>query len=216
LRDINQEDFINKYKEFKNTEKMSQYYGCSTTAIRNYANKIGFDINTIKDYKLSKEDKEFIINAYDSSTSTELAKKFSVSRGMVTKLWYDNNLIGKTMENFNTTEKDIVGQKFGYWRVISKSDKRGTGGCIYYNCICEYDNCGIIKEVLGTSLRQGLTLSCGAHNNISKGNEKIKKILQEENISFEIEKKFETCKSKACLPFDFYVDNKYLIEYDGI
>ena len=216
FRDTKPEDFINKYKELKNTEKMSQYYNCSTTSIRNYANKIGFDINTIKNYKLSKEDKEFIINAYNFMSSNELAEKFQVSRGMITKLWHDFNLTGKVVKNTKTTEKDMIGKKFGYWKVISKSNRRNSGGCIYYNCLCECNNCGIIKEVLGTSLRQGLTLSCGAHNNISKGNEKIKDILQKANIIFEIEKKFETCKDKSYLPFDFYVDNKYLIEYDGI
>lgn len=216
FRNTKPEDFINKYKELKNIEKMAQYYNCSTTSIRNYANKIGFDINTIKNYKLSKEDKEFIINAYSFMSSNELAEKFQVSRGMITKLWYDSNLTGKTIKNTKTTEKNMIGKKFGYWKVIDKSNKRNSSGCIYYNCLCEYNNCGIVKEVLGTSLRQGLTLSCGAHNNISKGNEKIKDILQKANINFEIEKKFETCKDKSYLPFDFYVDNKYLIEYDGI
>ena len=32
---------------------------------------------------------------------------------------------------------------------------------------------------------------------------------------YEIEKKFATCIDQRYLPFDFYVDNKYLIEYDG-
>lgn len=34
-------------------------------------------------------------------------------------------------------------------------------------------------------------------------------------IVFETEKKFETCKDKKILPFDFFVNNEYLIEYDG-
>ena len=216
FRDIKPEDFIKKYQELKNTEKMAQYYNCSATSVRNYANKIGFNFNSIKEYKLSEEDKKFIIDAYNSTSSNQLAEKFQVSRGMITKLWYDNNLVGKIVENPKTTEKDIIGQKFGNWRVLSKSNKRNAGGGIYYNCICECNNCGVIKEVLGSSLRQGLTLSCGAHKNISKGNEKIKKLLQKANIDFEIEKKFETCKDKTYLPFDFYVNNEYLIEYDGI
>lgn len=215
LRNVSPEDFIQKYQELRNTEKMAKYYECSEVAIRNYAKKIEFDIESIKEYKLSKEDKEFIINAYDSMTSNELAEKFQVSRGMITKIWYDNNLKGKIVDNPKTTEIDIIGQTFDYWRVLSKSDKRNAGGSIYYNCICECNNCGIQREVLGTSLRQGLTLSCGAHSNISKGNEKIKEILKEANIPFETEKKFKTCKDKSYLPFDFYVNNKYLIEYDG-
>lgn len=38
------------------------------------------------------------------------------------------------------------------------------------------------------------------------------------NIPFETEKTFKTCKffdTNALARFDFYIDNKYLIEYDG-
>jgi hypothetical protein len=45
----------------------------------------------------------------------------------------------------------------------------------------------------------------------------IEKILTDNNISFEKEKKFDTCLSPKGnhMKFDFYIDNKYLIEYDG-
>ena len=72
------------------------------------------------------------------------------------------------------------------------------------------------RDVQGSSLRQGLSLSCGNHSNVSKGNALISKILQENNINFETEKKFADCKDKGVLPFDFYVEDSYLIEYDGI
>ena len=35
-------------------------------------------------------------------------------------------------------------------------------------------------------------------------------------IKYEREKRFASCKNKRTLPFDFYVENKYLIEFDGI
>ena len=107
---------------------------------------------------------------------------------------------------------DLTGQKFGRWTVLYLSDKKNTEGTLYWHCRCD---CGIERDVLGTSLRQGLSLSCGSHSNISKGNEKIKKLLLEAQIPFEIEKTFPSCKDKKELPFDFYVNNKYLIEYDG-
>jgi hypothetical protein len=111
-----------------------------------------------------------------------------------------------------TSEIDLANKKFGLWSVLYKTNKRDKGGNIYWHCKCE---CGIERDVLSTSLRNGTSLSCGAHKNISKGNEKIKEILTEANISFEAEKKFNTCKDKKELPFDFYVNNEYLIEYDG-
>ena len=53
---------------------------------------------------------------------------------------------------------------------------------------------------------------CG---NNSHGNTKIEQILKDNNISFIREKIFSTCKDKNTLPFDFFVEEKYLIEYDG-
>ena len=43
-------------------------------------------------------------------------------------------------------------------------------------------------------------------------------LLLKNNISFECEKIFPTCKNPKTnypLRFDFFVDNKYLIEYNG-
>lgn len=49
----------------------------------------------------------------------------------------------------------------------------------------------------------------------SKGELSILQWLQDHNLSFKREFIFEDCKNKRALPFDFYVENKYLIEYDG-
>ena len=211
LKNVSAKDFINKYEELKNTKDMADFYKCSTTAILNYAKKIGYD--TSKKLKFTEEEKQDIIKSYQSKTSNELAKKYNTYRGIITKIWYDNNLVGKTPIINKTVEKNITGQQFGFWTVLYKTDKRNAGGIIYWHCKCK---CGIEKDVLGSSLRQGLSLSCGNHSNISKGNEKIKQILQKAEIPFEIEKKFPSCKDKKLLPFDFYVNNSYLIEYDGI
>jgi very-short-patch-repair endonuclease len=52
--------------------------------------------------------------------------------------------------------------------------------------------------------------------NESKGEYKIAKILKKNNIKFIQQMKFEKCKNKRCLPFDFYLPEKnILIEYDG-
>ena len=213
LSSISPEDFCEIYDQLKSAEKVGKYYNCSSTAILEYAKKINYDVNSNKDYKLSLKDKEEILQAYNSSTtSSELAKKYSVSRGMITKLWYDAGYVGKEIDIHNNF-KDITGQQFGKWTVLYKTDKRGPSGAIYWHCRC---SCGVERDVLSCSLLQGLSTSCGAHGNNSKGNEKIKELLTAANIPFELEKKFDTCKDKKELPFDFYVNNSYLIEYDGI
>lgn len=51
----------------------------------------------------------------------------------------------------------------------------------------------------------------------SKGETIINKILSENNIVFHVEKKFDDCRNKLPLPFDFYLpDLNICIEYDGI
>ena len=210
---FNKEQFIQDYNNLKSAEKMSQLYNCSNTTILNYAQKIGYDVNSNKEYKLSQDDKKYIIEHYNDISSTELAKQFNVSRGMITKLWFDAGLSGKEIQDSNTTEIDITGKDFGYWHVMYKTNKCNASGVIYWHCKCK---CGVEKDILSTSLRQRLSLSCGNHKNISKGNYEISQLLLDADIPFETEKTFSTCKDKKELPFDFYVNNEYLIEYDGI
>lgn len=205
------EEFIAKYEELKSSRKMGEFYNCDKSSVLNHAKKIGYDTKSNKEYKLSEIDKQNIIAAYSTSSSTELAKQYNVSRGMITKLWYDANLKGKQITN-KTTTIDLTNQIFGKWTVLYKTDKRSINGGVYWHCKCE---CGREKDVLSQSLRLGRSLSCGNHNNISRGNVKISEILDENGIEYEIEKKFSTCIDKTYLPFDFFVDNKYLIEYDG-
>ena len=206
------EEFIKNYENLKSSRKMAELYNCNKTSILNHAKKINYDVNSNKKYKLSNKDKEYIKQNYNNMTSTQLAQKFKVSRGMITKIWYDANLSGKKHVNLDSQAIDITGKTFGKWTVLYKTDKRNAGGVIYWHCRCE---CGKEKDVLGTSLRSGRSLSCGLHSNISKGNVKIADILDQANIFYEIQKKFSTCKDIKELPFDFFVNNEYLIEYDG-
>lgn len=54
---------------------------------------------------------------------------------------------------------NLKGQKFGRWTVLEKSDKRSNGQ--YWLCKCD---CGTIKEVSQTSLRNGRSTSCGCYH----------------------------------------------------
>lgn len=212
LKYIDDEIFIEVYNKLGSAQAVGEYFNCSSTAVTNHANKIGYNHLDSKNYKLSEKDKEEIIENYDNFTSGDLAKKYNVSRGMITKLWYDAGKIGKQIEETKTTEIDITGKKFHKWTVISKSDKRSANGNICWLCECE---CGVQRLVDSAALRNGTSMSCGNHKNTSKGNAKITEILLKAKIPFETEKIFPTCKDKRCLPFDFYIDNSYLIEYDG-
>lgn len=107
-------------------------------------------------------------------------------------------------------QNNLVGKKFGLLTVIryagiNKNNKK------LWECKCD---CGNIKIVSGSDLITQHTSSCGCLKN-SLGELKIKEILINHNIPFIEQKTFETCKDKQKLKFDFYIDNKYLVEYDG-
>jgi hypothetical protein len=77
-----------------------------------------------------------------------------------------------------------------------------------WECLCK---CGKIVIVSGHHLRTGGTKSCGC-SKTSFGEQNITEYLKTNNISFISQKQFEDIKS---LKFDFFIENKYLIEFDG-
>lgn len=57
--------------------------------------------------------------------------------------------------------KNEIGKKFGKLTVIEQSNKKTKSGSVFWVCKCD---CGNIKEIAGTSLRNGQTKSCGCFN----------------------------------------------------
>ena len=77
-------------------------------------------------------------------------------------------------------------------------------------------NASNITYVTTNSLTKGDTKSCGCIK--SFGEEKISQLLRENNIFFEREKQFNNCRfpdTNKMARFDFYVNNEYIIEFDG-
>lgn len=113
---------------------------------------------------------------------------------------------------------NLIGQRFGKLVVIDRAENyiSPSGQTqIQYKCKCD---CGNEIVVMATSLKQGLTQSCGCIR--SAGEIVIAKYLTEKNIVFKQEYKFADCKDKRPLPFDFCIfDNqnniKFLIEVNG-
>ena len=68
--------------------------------------------------------------------------------------------------------------------------------------------------VLGNNLRRGHTQSCGCDRR-SHGETTVEQLLRKNNIQFIQEYKPFRFSSGANASFDFYVNNKYIIEYDG-
>ena len=92
-----------------------------------------------------------------------------------------------------------IGEKYGTLTILEDfiKDQRH-----WYKCKCD---CGAIIDVSATKLLNGYTYSCGCIN--SKANEMMSGILNKYHIPFVREKRFEDCKDKGTLPFDFALYN---------
>ncbi len=109
---------------------------------------------------------------------------------------------------------NIQNQRFGKLIALEPTEQRSLyGGNVIWKCKCD---CG--KEILVSTnhLIDGGVSSCGCL--ISKGEEKIRQLLLQKNIDFITQKTFDSCRipsSGKVARFDFFIQNKYLIEYDG-
>ena len=108
---------------------------------------------------------------------------------------------------------DETGNRYNRLTVIERAPtpKGKYGG--WWKCKCD---CGNEVLVASSSLRKGLTNSCGCMK--SYGEEKISYLLNLNGIFFQIQKTFETCRfpdTNALARFDFYINNQYLLEFDG-
>ncbi len=105
-----------------------------------------------------------------------------------------------------------IGHKYGHLTVKTRmgSDKNGQA---IWGCECDCGNPNLIP-VSGGNLRKGHTMSCGCERR-SHGEYAIMTLLDEANIPYEMEKGMFRYSNNHIAKFDFYVDNKYLIEYDG-
>lgn len=153
---------------------------------------------------------------YTVSGRKRVAWKCQCDCGKIKTILRDSLIGGKThscgcMKNF-LNQSHLEGQRFGHLLVIEDTGKRKDENVIW-KCQCD---CGNVIEVRTNCLTSGRQKSCGCIS--SKGEEKIIKILNDNNILFETQKSFDNClnpETKFKLRFDFYVDNNFLLEYDG-
>lgn len=115
-----------------------------------------------------------------------------------------------------TSMKDLTGKRFGKLVVLEETDQR-LRDYIVWKCQCD---CGNICYITSWCLNNGHTNSCGCLK--SKGEAKIKNILDSYNIPYNTEHTFADLISinGAHLRFDFAILNSdntisHLIEYNG-
>lgn len=101
---------------------------------------------------------------------------------------------------------DLTGQTFGKLTALYPLKQRNKFGKVIWVCQC---SCGNITQVNANALTTGSTHSCGCIKSL--GEATIRNILNNHNIDFKSEVKIKEINKK----FDFFVENRYAIEYDG-
>lgn len=127
------------------------------------------------------------------------------------------NQENRNVKRRTNIDEYMIGSKFGKLLVLCRDDDYVSPKGIHvkrYYCQCD---CGNEITVRGDYLRDGRTGSCGCI--LSRGEYEVSKILRDNDIQFQPQKTFDDCRfedTKFLAKFDFYVDNKYLIEFDGV
>jgi hypothetical protein len=144
----------------------------------------------------------------------ECGKVVAVSRNhLVTEHTQSCGCYQKDQTSLANSGKIETGTRFGRLTVVKEAYKRNL--LTFWECKCD---CGNISYVPTGHLNSGHTKSCGCLT--SQGEFEISALLNKNDIAFEAQKSFVDCKyneQDARLPrFDFYINNSYLLEFDGI
>ena len=112
---------------------------------------------------------------------------------------------------------DLVGARYGILTVLSYYDTIDvSNGYIAHRrrwlCRCDCGNEVIVRE---DNLLSGNTRSCGCEK-VSVAEQDVMRLCEKWGVDYEYQYRFDDCKDKLCLPFDFYIpNNNLLIEIDG-
>lgn len=109
---------------------------------------------------------------------------------------------------------DLTNQRFGKLIALLPTDKRNNEDSVIWKCKCD---CGNICYASANQLNAHRVYSCGCSKR-SHGEQDIINLLNEKQIYFTEQQSFDTCvflDTKRKAKFDFFINNKYLIEFDG-
>lgn len=115
-----------------------------------------------------------------------------------------SKMFKKSNDYFINELKNLYGDRFDYSFVEYKGDNEKV------KLVCKVHS--IFEKKAGYLLSGGGCQKCKS----SKGEIKIRNILEKNNINFEEQKRFQDCRDQRPLSFDFYLpDYNFCIEFDG-
>ena len=126
---------------------------------------------------------------------------------------------GKQVGNLPKQTKDYTQNYNPFYDFVKKLDKQDANSSYYWLVKCkkcgkEYEE---IPSQLSSETRRRGNNPCECWKKISKGELSIINLLIDNKIKFTQQQTFPTCLSPLgkLLKFDFFVENQYLIEFDG-
>lgn len=160
-------DLLNKTKD-----EIELKYKCKGSDFRSFLVKNGFDIKTFVDYEKDRKTKVVLECFKDNKVIIDISRITNINPQIVSKILRDNGLGGEILKEYGLNRKNnIVGNKYGFLKVISYYDKDDKNNYMY-NCICE--NCGHEIIVKGSYLRTGKKIDCGCTTKKRQSNAKKK------------------------------------------
>ena len=127
-----------------------------------------------------------------------------------------NSKIGCIQCTGKNNIKDLTGKQIGDLLVLEMTDQRSNGAVIWK---CQdintdeiiYRRTDLVYNYVSKKYKVNFS-------SMSKGEIVIFFTLKYNNIQFEFQKTFDNCRypnTNYCPKFDFYINNQYIIEYDG-
>ena len=115
-------------------------------------------------------------------------------------------------DKYSSMILDLSNMRFGHLIAIEPCGHNASRKKRLWKCICD---CGNETVVVTSDLTGGNTMSCGCKN-FSHGEVCVKKYLDDNNICYIAQKKFDDCRDQLPLPFDFYLPAyNACVEYQG-
>lgn len=179
--------------------------GCLSNERKRSKDIIGSKFGRLTPYEAVKKNNRWYYKCRCECGNEAVIRGDSLKDGKTTSCGCERNIAVSKRH-----KKNIIGNVFGKLTAIEEVGKSKSGN-IRYKCLCE---CGNETIVNGNHLRRGDIQSCGC--TLSRANLMTRNILESLKVNFEQEKKFDDCKYKDVLSFDFHlIDLNILIELDG-
>lgn len=156
---------------------------------------------------------------YERNKQTLAVCECDCGNTITTKIVYLNNGDTKSCgclkrdASSECNTKDFTGVVSPYGIEIIKRHSQTDRGVWMWECKC--GECGEIFVDIPARVTGGHVTSCGCAKR-SSGERLVRDILESLDVNYIPEKRFDDCKDKKCLPFDFYLpDYNVVIEYQG-